>query len=392
MNIAVFSDTYLPQVNGVASSLGLLREQFLNLGHQVTIFIPEIKEAGQYSDDVIQIKSVQVSKNPAFYIGSPVSPQIWPILKHRKFNIIHAHTPLTMGMLAYQAANMLRQPLIYTYHTMLPGYLHYIGLLSKIALAKKFIKYFDQYSCNICDLIIAPSIKVKKFLDEAGVSTISEVVPNGVRLHKFKGIQKGFLRSHSNIDTTDKILLFVGRLAPEKNPAFLLSMFVHILQKIDGVKLVFAGSGYLLAKLQQQAEQLQISSNVIFLGNVSFTDMPALYADTDIFVSAATTEVHPMSLLEAISSGLPVVAVNDEAFTSAVINGKNGYLTVLKEAAFADRVEEILQSSAIQQAMSIESLKISEQFSIETQVNKLLDIYSNLIANKDMDQGLRLKI
>ncbi len=380
MNIAIFSDSYLPQVNGVASSLGLLKEQFLSLGHQVTIFIPEIEQIKGDSKDVVQIKSIKIRENPTFYIGSPFSLRMLNLLRDGDFDIIHAHTPLTMGILAYQASNFFKKPLIYTYHTMLPGYLHYIGCLSKTKVANKIIKKFDLYSCNVCDLVIAPSLKAKNFLKDVGISTTSEVVPNGVNLQQFKGAKKGYLRSRPDIKATDKILLFVGRLAPEKNPYFLIKMFAQLSRQIQDVKLVFAGSGYLLPELRHLVDELQLGSNILFLGDVLFDDMPALYADVDIFVSAATTEIHPMTLLEAIASGLPVVVSNDDAFVSAVINGENGFLSGLDEQIFANRVLEILQNPLMWQTMSEQSLKISQQFSVETQANRLLAIYSDLVA------------
>ncbi len=381
MNIAIFSDSYLPQVNGIASSLGLLNERLLELGHQVTIFTPKVKEASDNSESIIRIKSIKIRENPPFYIGSPLS---WPainLLRHKDFDIIHAHTPLTMGMLAYQVSHLFKKPLVYTYHTMLSEYTHYIGWLSKTSLTRKIVNHFDFFSCNVCDMVIAPSPKVKNFLQARGLSTAFEVVPNGVRLDRFKEINKGYFRLRPDVKETDKILLFVGRLGQEKNPSFPIKALAQLLQKMDGVKLVFAGSGYLLPELKQLAAELKISSEVLFLDNVPFDDMPTIYADADIFVSAATTEAHPMALLEAIASGMPVVAINDDAFASAVVHGKNGFLTNPDEQIFANRLLNILQNPTLQQNMSAESLKISKLFSIEAQTHKLLGIYFSLIAN-----------
>lgn len=387
MNIAFFSDSYLPLVNGITSSLTLLNEQFGQMGHQVTVFAPQVTNGWRDTANVVRVKSIKIRENPPYYLTSLLSLYALNLVRQADFDVVHAHTPLSMGLLAYQAAYLLKRPLIYTYHTNVPEYLHYLGRLSKIKLVQKGAAQFDLMSCNLCNLIIAPSEKIKDILKTRGVSTPIEIVPNGIRWEKFVGNRQGYLRCQFGIKQTDKILLAVGRLGAEKNLPFLLKVLIELRRKFEGVKLVIAGSGYLLANLRQLTTEFGISSDVIFLGNVPFADMPALYADADVFVSASTTEVHPMAVLEAIASGLPVVAVNDKAFAETVIDGKNGFLTPVNETLFANKLLEILGNPALQLNMSCESQRIGQQFSIEKQASRLLTIYNTLTINKPKHLG-----
>lgn len=378
MKIAIFTDSYLPLVNGITTSLSLLNEQFTRMGHQVTVFAPHIKNVSNEPANVVRLKSIKIRENPPYYLTPPLSRSILDLVRQADFDIIHAHTPLTMGLLAYQAARLLKKPLIYTYHTIVPEYLHYLGWLSKVGVVRKGAVQFDLSFCNGCDMVVAPSAKVKDLLLTRGVSTDIQVVPNGVKLDTFAGDQRGYLRLPHNLKQADKILLAVGRLGKEKNPSFLINTFVQLRKRMAGVKLVFAGSGYLLSDLRELADRLGVISDIIFLGNVPFDDMPELYADADIFVSAAQTEAHPLALLEAIASGLPVVAVNDKAFSQAVVDGENGFLTPLNEELFADKLLNILSKPALQQNMAQTSRKNANLFSIEMQASKLLTIYHDL--------------
>lgn len=382
MNIGFFTDSYAPQVNGVATSISSLTQELEVLGQSIYTFAPKMGNFIDRQMNVCRIASVRYLKNPPYYLATPVSLRSLGVIRRLRLDVIHVHTPLSLGAIAYQAAKIYHLPLIYTYHTLMSEYVHYIRILGKTVIpAKTAIRLANAasaFTCNLCDHVIAPSEKVRELLLKYGVKCPITVINNGVQIERFRVGKKGYLRHRLGLTEEQSILLFVGRLGLEKNPEFILRAFAHILDLISSVQLVFVGDGYARSSLELLACELGISRKVTFAGSIPYQDMPLVYADAALFVSASTSEVHPMAILEALASGLPMVAVRDRALESAVVDGVNGYFVEPDEMQFAERVAMLLQDSAKWQDMSRNSLRISQRFSIRTQACRLTEIYEQV--------------
>ncbi len=384
MKIGFFTDSYVPQVNGVATSVSSLTQELEALGQSIYTFAPKMGDFIDRQMNVCRITSVRYMKNPPYYLATPVSMQSLRKIRRLQLDVIHVHTPLSMGAIAYQAAKVYRLPLVYTYHTLMAEYVHYVRIGGRMVIpaktAVRLANAASAFTCNLCDHIIAPSEKVKELLLRYGVKRPITVIHNGVQIERFRVSKKGYLRHRLGLTEEQRILLFVGRLGLEKNPEFILRAFVHILDLLPAVHLVLVGDGYARSSLERLVQELGLGRNVTFAGSIPYQDMPLVYADASLFVSASTSEVHPMAILEALASGLPIVAVWDKALDSAVVDGVNGYFVGPDERQFAEKVAMALQDAARWQEMSQNSLRISQRFSIRVQARRLTEVYEQVCS------------
>jgi len=175
------------------------------------------------------------------------------------------------------------------------------------------------------------------------------------------------------------ILLTVGRMDPEKRLDFIVDAFVKISKQIPNVQLVFAGDGSARKSLEEKVSTLDVKEKIHFLGMVNRNDLPDVFHDATVFLSASTTEVHPISVIEAIASGLPLVAVQDEAFEGMLENDLNGYSTPLDVNAYAETIIKLLQDNKKIESFGKHSAILSEKYSIEGQVKALEKLYTEAI-------------
>jgi 1,2-diacylglycerol 3-alpha-glucosyltransferase len=187
------------------------------------------------------------------------------------------------------------------------------------------------------------------------------------------------LRARLGAKPGDPLLLSVGRIDPEKRLDFLIDAFVLLAERFPQARLVFAGDGGARKHLEQKAASTPVSDRIHFLGMVERASLPDVLHDADVFLSASTTEVHPISVIEAIASGLPVVAVQDEAFEGMVQEGGNGHMTPLDVEAFAEAVGNLISDPARLERYGKRSSELSRKFSIEGQVQALESLYIEAI-------------
>lgn len=380
LRIGLFTDTYAPQVNGVAISLQLVSEGLQRRGHQVTIFAPKIPG---YTDDqpgVVRLPSLKYLNDPPIYVAVLGTPRSTWSLTRKHFDVLHAHSPLTVGLLAYFTASTKNLPLIYTYHTSITDYTHYLKVIGGTSLIRHAARWFSTTSTNLGDQIVVPSPKFHRLLMEQKVDKPIHTIPNGIDLTNFKTAKNpGSFRKKLGLKADAPILLSVGRVAPEKNLDFLIDAFVRMSDQVPEAHLVFAGNGSALQKLEEYAAATKVNNRIHFLGMVSREELPDLLHDATIFLSASTTEVHPISVIEAIASGLPLVAVQDDAFEGMIVENENGHLTPLDVGAFSDTLVKLLSEPEKISSYGKRSTELSEKFSIEGQVRALENLYIEAI-------------
>jgi 1,2-diacylglycerol 3-alpha-glucosyltransferase len=267
---------------------------------------------------------------------------------------------------------------VQTYHTMIPEYLHYLGQVGKTTFALRAALWYARSACNLCDHIIAPSEKVRRTLSEYGVYRPVTVIPNGLRLAQFAAREKGYLRQRLGLKPDEPVVLFVGRLGAEKRPDVMLRSFIYLHQHMPEAHLVFAGDGYARRSLEEKASESGIGLHTHFLGFVPYEQMPSVYADASVYVSTSVSEVHPMVVIEALASGIPIVAVPDEALDGAVIDGVNGYFAT-DEEDFANKVERLLRSEELHHKMSEASRNLGRHFSVEAQARQVVAVYQDAL-------------
>lgn len=383
MKIGFFTDDYLPVTHGVEISMSTFKKVLEKKGHQVFIYAPYTPGYKDKASNVFRFHSIKVIRKPEMRLAMPFLPKykVGNILNF-KLDIIHAHTPFSMGLLAKVIAKHQKIPLVYTHHTHYPEY-------AKIYLKEKVItpllaRFLSTRYANLADAIIAPSPKIEKLLREYGVKKKKpiHILSTGIDLKMFKKSDKNrlALRKKLKISPEKKALIFVGRMGKEKNVAFLLNAMNKILKKRQDIVLLMIGDGPYLANLQKMAEKLGLKGNIVFTKTIPHQEIPAYYQAADIFVFSSLTETQGIVVLEAIACGLPVVALEDSAFQGIIIDNKNGFL--VKKAlptTFAKKVLELTNNPSLCKKFAQVSQKIVSNFSEEKQAEKLLAIYKNLL-------------
>lgn len=386
MKIAIFSDGYLPQVNGVATSVETSARGLEKLGHEVYIFAPKYN-GFKDRKNVVRIPSVAFPKHDAyrlatFHPGKPLS-----IAAEYDFDIIHGHAGGPVTMLGWEVARIKNVPFVYTYHTLWKKYTHYV-FQGKI-IKPKMMEILSKIVGNMCDVVVAPTDKVAKELKKYGVKKEVITVPTGLDLTHFLNVEKGFLRSRLGISTSTNILLYVGRLEKEKSIDFLVKSLPLIKQKCPDTVLVIVGAGSEKTPLIQLAKKLQVDKSVYFFGQVSQDDIQKVYADADVFTFSSRSETQGLVVLEAMASNLPVVCVEDGVFSSILQQGKNGFITKKSPHQFSEAVVKILKKPELAHELAQEARKLVQSYSIETTALQLEKLYELLIEkNKDKSSVL----
>jgi glycosyltransferase involved in cell wall biosynthesis len=380
LRIGLFTDTYAPQVNGVSISLQLLYEGFRRKGHDVTIFAPKIPG---YTDDMPGIKrlpSLKYLNNPPIYVAVPGTPRSTWSLTREHFDVLHAHSPLTVGFIAYLTASTKNVPLIYTYHTSITDYTHYLKVLGGTGIIRHAARWFSATSTNLGDQVVVPSPKFHRLLLEQNVTKPIHIIPNGIDLTNFQDVKStGALRNKLGATPDAPILLSVGRIDPEKRLDFLIDAFDRIADQFPEARLVFAGDGSARAGLESHAARTHAANRIHFLGMVARVELPDILHDANVFLSASTTEVHPISSIEAIASGLPMLVVKDEAFEGMILDDENGYQVPLNLDVYAKTLVEMLRDPEKLKRFGQKSKELSAKYSIEGQVAALENLYMEAI-------------
>ncbi len=327
MKIALVTDTYFPRINGVSTSTRIFAEEFDKLGHEVHIYAPafpnHIDEAGR----------IQVHRFPSWYLffdpedrlgHPPGDKKLIRQFLDAKFDVVHTQTPFTLGGPAVKWARRSGAKLVHTYHTLFAAYVeHYLWFLPK-RLSVWYAKTASRRYCNSCDLVITPTAQMRDVLLSYGVKKTIEVVPTGIRLEKFYGKDPKRFRQLKGYKPEDKLLLFMGRVAEEKNVDFLLKVVYRLKDRIDRLKFLVAGEGAAKRRLQKMVVELGLEDLVLFAGYLDREDWRDCYAGADLFVLASVTETQGLVVSEAMAAGVPVVAVGEMGVKEVMASGKGG--------------------------------------------------------------------
>lgn len=388
MKIGFFTDSYLPATHGAEVSIENSRKVLEAMGHQVYIYAPESPGYKDENPNVFRFKSISIIKNPEMRYAFDFLPinHTFKEINKLKLNIAHAHTPFSLGLLAKYISNKQLIPLIYTHHTHYPEY-------TKVYFKERFLlphlaKVYSTWFSNLSNGVIAPSLKIKKLLRDYKIKRTIPiyVLPTGINLDVFKKSTKSRqnLRKKLKIAPKTKVLISVSRISKEKNLEFLIRVFAKLLRKEGDILLLILGDGPFLKQLKKIAQKLKIDQSIIFTGKVPYEKIPSYYQASDIFIFASLTETQGIVIPEAMASGLPVVALKDDAFAEIVIDNQNGFL--IKEQSsnlFAQKIIKILDNPPLYRKFSDLAIKTASNFSEERMVKKLIEIYKTQIEKLD---------
>ncbi|MBS3885840.1 MAG: glycosyltransferase family 4 protein [Firmicutes bacterium] len=377
MKIGMFTDSYRPYTSGVVRSIETTARKLTEFGHEVYIFAPSYpvyeKESG-----VFRFPSVRPPIYPEYPIALPFSLHLNNTVKRLDLDVIHVHSPITMGMLGSRCAKRFDIPLVFTYHTMYDEYVHYLPFAQGIS--RKAILRLSTNFCNGCDLVITPTEVIRQIV--AGrIETTVQAIPTGIEIEEFIAPDRLWLRREYGIAADVKILLHLGRLGKEKNVSFLLKAYSAISKKHPDTKLVIVGEGPERKALQEEATQLGLL-DVLFTGKLSRRRVVDSFASADLFVFASTTETQGLVLGEAKAAGVPTVAVKALGAAEMVTDGVDGFLTPLSLELFAARVDQLLANDGLRRVMAERALLEAEKISSTTMAQRILLAYEQAARNK----------
>jgi len=379
MKIGFFTDSYLPSVDGVATSVESAARELLKLGHEVYIVAPS-QPHGKERKDIYRMVSIRLIRNPEVWLGLEVpQPTLFKVAK-LDVDIVHGHSGGPISFLGWQVAKAHNVPFIETYHTMWRYYLHYHPLTRMLKLW--MVKKFTAFIGNDCDAVIAPSLKARKDLLRDGVKKPIYIVPSGIDVKAFRSQSAGFLYKKFDIAPGKKIILTVGRLEKEKSIDFLVRAFAVLNDSRHDCVFVIAGSGGDREKLLRLVYHFNLRDRVYFAGHIPYGDMPRVYKDAGLFVFSSKSETQGMVIVEALASGVPVVAVEDEAFAGVVQNGVNGYMVKRDIDAFAAKMNVVLGDRELRERLQKGAAETGKEFSAEKSAKMLEGVYREVIERK----------
>ncbi len=385
INVAFYSDTYLPAMDGVVNSMLNFKKELERRGHGVYIFTSgDNASKRKYSSKSVFITSgIKFKPYPQYKIALFPYKSIMN-LKELQVDIVHAQTPFTMGLAAMTIAKLDKYPLVGSFHTMINNKAILESYYPKNKMLKEFTsKYLWKYTkffYKRCDATIVPATTIGNMLARGGVQNL-HVVPNSVDTKRFNPNNDGaMIRKRLRIKDRDNIVLYVGRASREKRIEILLKAAKHIAKKRSDVRFVIAGTGPALDYYKNMANRLGLLGTVRFVGFVEQEMLAQMYAACDVFCIPSTFETQGIVALEAMATGKPVVGADYLALKELIKNGSNGekfkpgdYLSC------ANKIERVLNNSQQYKQRAVETAK---SFAIDRATDKLLEVYRLILENK----------
>jgi 1,2-diacylglycerol 3-alpha-glucosyltransferase len=379
MKIAFFSDTYLPNTDGVVTYLTLYRRELEKRGHEVFIFAPGNKKAKDENRDpkVHYFTSTTFKPYPDYRIALFPFISGTNLIKAISPDIVHSHGVATTGIAAFQAAHKIGVPCAVTFHTMVAEASHYVtkGEAMQDVFQKVAWTYLKWYFSNF-DKVIAPSAYAGAVLSKNGINGYA-VMPAGLDLSRFRpDVEYEHVKKQHGID--GPVVLFVGRLVLEKNLLLLIDAAQKVINKRPGAKFMIGGTGPAEQYYKDLVKQKGLSDSFIFLGYVDAATLPALYRASDAFAFPSFFDTQGFVVLEALASGTPVVVPKNSAPAEFVQDGVNGFL--FSDAQ--DFPEKILAAMDAKESISAKVSESAGRYELGRCVDELLQFYESLLKAK----------
>lgn len=390
MRIALFSDTYIPDINGVAVSTRILRNELVKHGHDVIVVTSELPSDSDYVEDptenILRVPGLELQALYGYRACNIYSFKGMKELKNWGVEIVHTQTEFGIGIFSRIVGEVLNVPVVYTYHTMWADYSHYVTPVKSNAvdgLVKKVIYRISKIYGSKCTELIVPSLKTKEALEKYGIERSINIIPTGLELKRFDPQFKdneliNQLKTEYNIKN-QFIVTFLGRIAKEKSIDLIIKAISKVVKINDNVLCLIVGGGPSLEELKAMVEEYNLEKYVVFTGPKTPDLVPSHYHLSNIFVSASLSETQGLTFIEAMASGIPAIARYDKNLEDVIKDGINGYffkdedeLTMLICKLMKNDFST-LANNAYHDAMG---------FSSEVFYERVIEVYYKAINNK----------
>ncbi|MDE5415688.1 glycosyltransferase family 4 protein [Alkalihalobacterium chitinilyticum] len=368
MKIALFTDTFTPQINGVARTLQRLVNHFEHRNVPYQLFVPEtIQQTDMYSNHIHSFFSLPFFLYPECRMALPNLFTIRQQMDSFKPDLIHITTPFNIGLSGLHYGKKHNIPMVGSYHTHFDHYLKYYKLTFMSEWLWKFMKWFYSHF----NKTFVPSKETKTHLAKRGFTNI-ELWTRGVDCFQFSPQEKDFsLYDHFNI-RKKYVLLYVGRMAPEKDLDTLRLVMEQLPEQLrNEIHWIYVGDGPLLNEYKER-----FNENITFTGYLAGNELASIYALADLFVFPSTTETFGNVVLEALASGTPAIVANKGGVTEIVHHEKTGLICEAKKPqSFISAIEKLLTDHTLRLQMGYEGRKYAKTQSWETIFDNLLIQY-----------------
>lgn len=390
MRIGLFSDTYAPEVNGVVTSIVTLQKELEKNGHEV--FVVTTAQSAihiQKDGNILRLPGVELKKLYGYRMSGPFSVIGLADIRAMKLDIIHVHTEFGIGTFARIVSKMLNIPLIATYHTMYEDYTHYFNpVQSKMidTTLKNIVSGWSQIYGDMCNELIAPSIKTKERLIDYGVDRPIHVIPTGLDLSRFyhdnfTDEEREKLRDRVGVTKDQKMLLFVGRIAEEKSIDVILNAMKVIKEKELPIRCVIVGGGPALDMYKKMATTLDINDCIVFTGKVIPADVPLFYSATDLFVSASLSETQGLTFIEAMASSNIVFAAERNILEDLITEDVSGYYFDDANELVSKIEHHLAKSNEEQETVSRNAFERVKPYDACYFYNSIIKVYESAITS-----------
>ena len=385
MNILFISDVFFPRVNGVSTSINTFATELRALGHQVTLIAPSYTDEDKQEEWIVRVPSHKIYFDPEDRLMNfGKLKALLPWIRDKHFDVIHIHTPFTAHYVGIHFGKKLDIPVVETYHTFFEDYLHHYLPLIPQFISRKLARTISRRQCNAVDGIVSPSKPMLDVLKQYGIKTPAEVVATGLDDSSFANVDGEHFRMSHDIPLTQPMLLFVGRVAHEKNIGFLLEMHVELIKNHPDALLVITGEGPAEESIKQSIEKLGISNKVRMIGYLDRGhELIACYKAADIFVFASKSETQGLVLLEAMAQGTAVVAIAELGTKSILIEGEGVLIAKDDINDFADKVSILLSDTPKRQMIGEKGRQYAqEKWTAGILAKKVAKFYKSAINQK----------
>lgn len=377
MRIGMVTATYNPAViNGALRMVALYRRYLEAAGHEVTIFT--LGEPDTPDDDPYIIRSPGIPLGDyGYYFSMGYTREAQRLMG--QMDILHCHHLFMSVEMAHRYA---RCPIVYTNHTRYDLYTGSYSYLPQPAADAIMRQVWPEYT-DLADVVIVPSESVRQVMLDFGVRCPTVVIENGIEVEPLLNPSRPRQRSEFGIRDDSPLLIYVGRLANEKNVALLLEQFAVAREIVPDMHLLLLGSGPQQEELQVYAAELALTNHTHFLGSVPFGEVSNYLAAADFFVSASMTEVHPLTVIEAMVAGLPIAAPVAPGFVDTIVPGRNGYMTRLPESGLAAAMVALaIDRDRCQRMGQVARADACQRYDVNRTIDLTLQLYNDLLKTR----------
>jgi 1,2-diacylglycerol 3-alpha-glucosyltransferase len=383
MKICFFTNTFLPHVGGVAKSVQTFLEDYRRLRQRVIVIAPEFPEGSappHIERSVERVPALQNFNGSDFSVSLPLGTESMDRILRFKPDILHAHHPFLLGDTALRVAATTGAPVIFTHHTLYEQYTHYVPFDSP--RLKEFVIELSTRFANRCHGVIAPSESIAALLAARGVTTPIRVVPTGIDTQELASGNRARGRKRWEIPDGAVVVGHLGRLAPEKNLAFLAEGVARSLKREKNAWLLVVGEGPSRDEIEKIMTGHGVGTRVRFAGKLTGKELNDAYAAMDVFAFSSQSETQGMVLAEAMAAGNPVVALDATGAREIVRDKENGRLLAADATAmeFSRALNALIRDAALRKTLGEAARARAADFDRAVTSARALEFYREVLA------------